>query len=56
MQCLQAQGIIIPGMFSEWAAPIVPVIKSDGNIWMCGDCQVTINQVTKQDFYPLPRV
>ena len=53
---LQEQGIITPVQFSEWAAPIVPVIKSDGNVRICSDYKVTINQVTKQDVYPLPKV
>ena len=53
---LQEQGIITPVQFSDWAAPIVPVIKSDGSIRLCGDYKVTINQASKLDTYPLPRV
>ena len=33
----------------------MPVIKCDGNVRICGDYKVTINQVTKQDVYPLPK-
>ena len=32
LQRLQNQGIIYPVTFSEWAAPIVPVLKPDGNV------------------------
>ena len=40
--------------FSEWAAPIVPVVKTDGSIRICGDYKVTVNQAAKLDTYPLP--
>ena len=40
--------------FSDWAAPIVPVVKSDGKIRICGDYKVTINQSAKIDKYPIP--
>ena len=53
---LQEQRIIRPVPFSDWAAPIIPVPKSDGNVRICGDYRVTINSVIKQDIYPLPRV
>ena len=39
-----------------WAAPIVPVVKSDDSIHICGDYNVTANAVSKLDNYPLPRV
>ena len=35
------QGVIEPVQFSDWAAPIVPVVKRDGSIWICGDYKVT---------------
>ena len=49
-------GIITPVSFSDWAAPIVTVMKSDTNICICGDYKVTINQAYQPDSYPLPRV
>ena len=36
---LQAKGVIVPVKFSSWAAPVVPVIKHDGNVRLCGDYQ-----------------
>ena len=53
---LQESGIIEPVQFSEWAAPIVPVLKSNGQIRICGDYKVTINKGVVEDKYPLPRV
>ena len=53
---LQEQGIIQPVSFSDWAAPIVPVLKSTGEVRICGDYKVTINKVAKVDSYPFPLV
>ena len=53
---LQDQGIIEPLRFSDWAAPVVPVVKSDGRTRLCGDYKVTINRASKIDKYPLPRI
>ena len=53
---LQANGIIVPVMFSSWAAPVVPVIKWDGNVRLCGDYKLTNNSVAKNEVYPLPRI
>ena len=41
---------------SEWAAPLVPVIKPSGKLRLCGDYKVTVNKVVKSDRYPLPLV
>ena len=48
--------MIEPIEFSESAAPIVPVLKKDGSIRICGDYKVTINQASQVDSYPLPRI
>ena len=53
---LENQGIIEKVQFSNWAAPIVPVVKGDGSVRICGDYKVTINQVAELDKYPLPRI
>ena len=36
--------------------PIVPVVKRDGSIRICGDYKLTINKVAETDTYPLPRI
>ena len=56
LEWLQSLGIITPVSFSDWAAPIVPVVKSDTNIRICDDYKVTINQASQTDSYPLPHV
>ena len=49
-------GVITQVQFADWAAPIVPVIKKDGSVCICGDYKVTINQATNVDSYPLPKI
>ena len=56
LSCLQGQGMSEPVSFSDWAAPIVPVVKRDGIIWICGDYKPTVNAVAKTDSYHLPRI
>ena len=53
---LHESGVIEPVEYAEWVAPIVPVIKSDGSVRICGDYKVTVNRVAKVDSYPLPRI
>ena len=48
--------VIEPVQFSDWATPIVPVLKNDGSIRICGDFKQTINQTTIPDKHPLPKV
>ena len=56
LERLEGLEIIIPVQHSEWAAPVVPVLKKDGTMRLCGDYRVTINKAAKVDAYPLPRV
>lgn len=56
LERLQRLGVIEPIEFSDWAAPIVPVLKDDGQARICGDYKLTVNQASQPDTYPLPRV
>ena len=49
-------GVLKPVQFSDWAAPVVPVLKHDGSVRLCGDYKLTINQEALMDTYPLPRI
>ena len=40
---------------SIWAAPIVPVLKNDGFVRICGNYKQTINQASLCDKYPVPK-
>ncbi len=56
IECLEKQGIIEAVPSSDWAAPVVPVVKEDGLVRLCGDYRLTINQASKVDAYPIPKV
>ena len=56
LDCILAECIIQPVKFYDWAAPIVPVLKGDGSVRICGDYKVTINKVAKIDKYPIPQI
>lgn len=53
---LLADGIIEPVSCSVYASAIVPVIKRNGGIRICGDYKSTVNPQLKLDKYPLPRI
>lgn len=51
-----AKGVLTPVDYSEWAAPIVPILKKDGSVRICGDFKVTVNPHLEIDQYPLPSI
>ena len=53
---LKQEGILRPIEFSDWAAPIVPILKKDGSVSICSDYKLPINQAAKVNTYPLPRI
>ena len=57
LQRLVGEGILEPVQFSDWAAPIVPVLKADkSSVRICGDFRQTVNPVSQLDRYPIPKV
>ena len=47
-------GVLKPVQLSDWATPVVAVIKKDGSVRLCGDYKMTVNRATETDTYPLP--
>lgn len=56
LERLEKAGTIEPVQYSEWATPIVPVMKNDGTVRVCGDYKLTVNKVSKLDGYPIPKL
>ena len=53
----ESEGTLEPVQFSEWAAPIVRVLKKDKqSIRICGGFHRTVNPVSKLDRYPITKV
>ena len=53
---LVKQGVLEKVDSSEWASPIVPVQKSNGDIRICGDYKQTLNPNLQIDEHPLSTV
>ena len=53
---LENQGTIKPVEFSDWATPIVPIVKSDSSVRICGDYKLTVNKTSRMDSFPIPKV
>ncbi|XP_029670910.1 uncharacterized protein K02A2.6-like isoform X1 [Formica exsecta] len=53
---LESAGIIEKVTTSRWATPIVPILKRDGSIRICGDYKVTVNPHLIVDDRPFPTV
>lgn len=48
--------ILTPVEFSDWATPIVPVLKKTGEVRICGDYKITLNPKLLVDNYPIPKI
>lgn len=53
---LVQNGVLIPIDNSDWGTPLVPVVKPNGQIRICGDYKTTINRFLIDVKYPLPRI
>ena len=53
---LEAAGILEPVADSRWATPLVPVVKANGKIRLCGDYKVTLNPYLEDFVFPLPKL
>ncbi|XP_062698553.1 uncharacterized protein K02A2.6-like isoform X1 [Aedes albopictus] len=54
LDMLEKQCVISPAKASEWASPVIAILKKDGEIRMVIDCKVSLNKVIIPDTYPLP--
>ncbi|KAK8758930.1 hypothetical protein V5799_003440 [Amblyomma americanum] len=53
---MEKLGIITPVATSEYATPLVPVVKRDGSLRLCGDYKTTVNPCLEVERYPLPQI
>ena len=51
---LERTGILKKVECSDWAAPIVPAMKADGSVRICGDFKVTVIPYLDIPEYPFP--
>ncbi|XP_053698952.1 uncharacterized protein K02A2.6-like [Sabethes cyaneus] len=49
-------GILVKVEHSAWATPVMPVMKSNDRVRLCGDYKVTINKYLNIDEHPLPTI
>ena len=53
---LETLGIIKNVSHSDWASPIVPVVKDDNTVRICGDFKQTVNPQLHREQYPMQRI
>lgn len=53
---LERGGIIDKVTTSNWATPIVPILKKNGKIRLCGDYKITVNPHLVVDDHPFPTI
>lgn len=53
---LLEEGVIEPISNPTWSTPVVPIIKSSGDVRLCGDYKVTLNKAMADHVYPIPSI
>lgn len=56
IQNMVKNGILVKVEHSDWATPVLPVMKSNDRVRLCGDYKVTINKYLHIDEHPLPTI
>lgn len=56
LQRLCENGVLTPVDHSHWASPIVPVLKKNGEVRICGDFKVSVNPNLYINKYPIPKI
>ncbi|XP_059045676.1 uncharacterized protein LOC131841376 [Achroia grisella] len=56
LERLKRDDVIYKVERSDYGTPIVPIVKKNGSIRICGDYKITLNPLLKDFHYPLPRV
>ena len=51
---MENEGTLVKVSHSEYASPVVPIVKSDMSIRVCGDYKLTVNPNLDTTVYPLP--
>ncbi len=55
LNTMEADGVIPPISYGEWAAPTVNIPKVDQTVRICGDHKVSISPWLEVDQYPIPK-
>ena len=55
LEILVKDEIYEPIQYSKWATPIVPILKDDSTVRICGNYKQTINQASLCAKYPVPK-
>ena len=54
LKAMVTDGVLVPVTESEYATPVVPVMKPDGTVRICGDYKSTLNRSLVLHDYPIP--
>ena len=54
IESLVAQDVLESVADTVWGTPVVPILKKDGSIRLCGDYKITINKAIRPHPHPVP--